>query len=246
MFRRVLARITYANVAVTVALVFMMTGGAFAASKILITSKKQISPKVLKALHGAVGRRGPAGPAGPVGPAGPAGPVGPTGKDGTNGINGKDGAPGTTGTAGPPGPVGPTGPQGPLQSGKTENGTWQYIGSTVNGAKGAAALSFTLPLETAPKGVEFLYSGQAGANCSGTAAAPTAPAGFLCVYDALPEELGGHHVTAKFLVFKSGEKFLSGDEAGKDGAILYFETTEVGTSPLPAAEGEGTWAVTCL
>ena len=57
-------RLTYANVAMTLALVFAMTGGAYAANKYLITSTKQISPKVLKSLKGATGTNGAAGPAG--------------------------------------------------------------------------------------------------------------------------------------------------------------------------------------
>jgi hypothetical protein len=39
-----------ADVSVSLALVFAMTGGAYAARKIIITSTKQISPKVLKKL----------------------------------------------------------------------------------------------------------------------------------------------------------------------------------------------------
>ena len=40
-------RLSYANVAMTVAVVFAMSGGAYAAGKYVITSTKQISPKVL-------------------------------------------------------------------------------------------------------------------------------------------------------------------------------------------------------
>ncbi len=96
-------RMTWTNVAMTLALVFAMTGGAYAAKKYLITSTKQISPNVLKQL---AGKAGPAGAQGPTGPAGPQGPAGTNGKDGlngkdgtngTNGTNGKDGAPGTPG-----------------------------------------------------------------------------------------------------------------------------------------------------
>ena len=55
------AKLTYANVTATLALVFSMTGGALAASHYLITSEKQINPKVLKALKGAKGADGGAG-----------------------------------------------------------------------------------------------------------------------------------------------------------------------------------------
>jgi hypothetical protein len=89
-------RITPATVIATVALVFAMTGGAFAAGHYLITSTKQISPKVLKALRGAPGAKGATGSAGPAGavgaggtgPAGPQGPAGPGGPAGSPGANG--------------------------------------------------------------------------------------------------------------------------------------------------------------
>jgi len=82
-----------------------MSGGAYAASHYLITSTKQISPKVLKSLKGANGKNGangangPAGPAGAAG-AGTAGAAGPQGPAGTAGTNGTPGAPGTPGTNG--------------------------------------------------------------------------------------------------------------------------------------------------
>jgi hypothetical protein len=55
MLSRLGKRFSYANVAVTLALVFAMTGGAYAAKKYVITSTKQISPKVLKELKGVSG-----------------------------------------------------------------------------------------------------------------------------------------------------------------------------------------------
>jgi hypothetical protein len=91
MLTRIRNRLTYANVTMTLALIFAMTGGAYAASKILITSTKQIKPSVLKQLQGK------AGPVGTQGTAGPTGPQGPAGKDG---VNGKDGASGTSGANG--------------------------------------------------------------------------------------------------------------------------------------------------
>jgi hypothetical protein len=93
MFGRIRKRLTYANIAMTLVVVLAMTGGAYAAGKYVITSTKQISPKVLKALKGATGKNGAPGA---TGPAGPSGPAGPTGAAGPAGPAGKDGAPGET------------------------------------------------------------------------------------------------------------------------------------------------------
>ena len=56
-------RMTYANVVASLALLFAMSGGAIAATHYLITSQRQISPKVLKTLKGSTGRRGATGAA---------------------------------------------------------------------------------------------------------------------------------------------------------------------------------------
>jgi hypothetical protein len=76
------SRLTYANVVATLALVFAMSGGALAASHYLITSTKQISPKVLKQLKG---KDGAAGLTGAAGAAGKEGSAGKEGKEGANG-----------------------------------------------------------------------------------------------------------------------------------------------------------------
>jgi Collagen triple helix repeat (20 copies) len=98
-------RVTYVNVAVTAALVFAMAGGAVAAANggdahqatkkkkgkagIVISTTKQISPKVLRELKGNSGPAGAAGPAGPAGPAGEKGAMGEKGAAGTNGATGE-------------------------------------------------------------------------------------------------------------------------------------------------------------
>jgi hypothetical protein len=92
-----------ATVVAGLALVFAMSGGAYAAKKYLITSTKQISPSVLKALQGKAGVAGAVGApgaAGAQGPAGPAGPAGPKGETGSSGKEGKQGEPGKAGKDG--------------------------------------------------------------------------------------------------------------------------------------------------
>jgi hypothetical protein len=87
------------TVIATLALVFAMTGGAYAAKKYLITSTSQIKPSVLAQLKGRPGANGAPGAQGPAGPAGPQGAkgegaAGAAGKNGTNGENGKEGSAG--------------------------------------------------------------------------------------------------------------------------------------------------------
>ena len=102
------------SVIATLALVFAMTGGAYAAKKYLITSTKQISPSVLKALQG---KAGPAGAAGAAGAQGPAGPAGPAGK----GEKGEKGDTGSSGT-GTPGANGKNAVVGTPTSGECKEG----------------------------------------------------------------------------------------------------------------------------
>jgi hypothetical protein len=111
-----------------IALVLVVSSGAIAAQKFLITSSAQVKPGVLTggnikngslsaiefsaaakaALRGA---QGPAGVQGLVGPAGPAGVAGPRGTSGS------------TGSQGPAGSQGPQGPQGAVGAGLKIMGT---------------------------------------------------------------------------------------------------------------------------
>ncbi|HEV7942206.1 MAG TPA: hypothetical protein VGP17_05330 [Solirubrobacteraceae bacterium] len=138
-------RLTYANVAVTAALVFAMAGGAFAASrqagpiasgagskgkaKYVITSKSQISPAVLNALKGA------AGATGSEGKPGAAGKEGLAGKNGVNGNEGKQGNEGKEGKEGKQGIPGEEGEPGKEGSPWTVNSTLP-VGSAKVGKKG--------------------------------------------------------------------------------------------------------------
>jgi len=103
-------RLTYTNVALTLALVFAMSGGAYAASRYVITSTKQIKPGVLAQLKGKAGSAGSQGPTGPAGPQGATGATGATGPKGETGAQGKEGPPGKTGENGKNGTTGFTCP----------------------------------------------------------------------------------------------------------------------------------------
>ena len=192
MFARIRRRITYANVAVTFALVFAMSGGAYAAGRYAITSTRQISPKVLKSLKGARGNTGPAGTAGPQGPAGPTGGQGAAGAKGETGPKGEKGEAGAPGKPGEPGKEGsPWTAGGTLPSEKTEKGVWAItIPPPVEAEPGfttsldRASISFNIPLETAPTAV-FLKENEKQTGCQGTAEEPTAEPGYLCVYAEL-------------------------------------------------------------
>jgi hypothetical protein len=96
MFSRIRKHVSYANIGLTLALVFAMSGGAYAATKYLITSTKQIKPSVLKQLQGKAGPVGKTGTPGPVGPAGAVGAAGAKGENGAAGTPGKDGAAGVS------------------------------------------------------------------------------------------------------------------------------------------------------
>lgn len=92
------ARLSYANVTSTIALVLALGGSAVAASYV-ITSTNQIKPSVLKKLKG---RKGPAGPAGSPGVPGAAGVAGAKGDKGEAGATGQAGPAGQTGATGTP------------------------------------------------------------------------------------------------------------------------------------------------
>jgi hypothetical protein len=259
--------LTPSGVIATLALVFAMTGGAYAAKHYLITSTKQISPKVLKALKGKAGPAGPAGPAGAAG-AGTAGAAGKEGLPGKEGPLGPEGKAGTsvagtaasaaecpvggvkyTSASGPNavcnGKTGATGPQGPLQSEKTETGAWSF------GTKGGlpvVPVSFTLPLAGPLDGNHVVYVGvseaKKPAECPGSVAAPSAEPGYLCVYQGIvqgvKEVKPGKAETEIFAPNSSPPVLGLGGKlgAGTSGAVIFF---------LPEGEepfGWGSWAVT--
>jgi hypothetical protein len=226
--------LTPSTLIATVALVFAMTGGAYAANRYLITSTKQISPKVLKSLKGANGKPGATGPAGPAG---------------STGVNGTTGAKGETGPAGPAGPTGPTGPAGvpgpqgePGQTGftttlpakKTETGTWSLTYGKVQGsniAYGIAAISFTIPLAIPlnTSNIKFLQDSEydnGGGRVSGCPSAgeeieegktPQAEPGYLCVYTTAGEPVPPYAATVNL----GGVVLVSDGEEKEEGQSAY-------------------------
>ena len=160
-------RITYANVAATLALVLSMSGGAMAATHYLINSTKQINPKVLKKLKGATGPSGLSGALGPVGATGATGPAGAAGKEGKEGPKGQAGPLTTT-----------------LPSGETLRGTFagRAFGKATQNMQ--IPISFGLQLSAAPTPHYLVFGEAATTECPGTPEEPAAAPGNLCIYES--------------------------------------------------------------
>jgi len=233
-----------------IALVFAMSGGAWAAKKYIITSPKQIKPSVLKKLKGPRGKRGPAGLAGPAGEQGLPGANGLPGAKGAAGLAGAKGDTGAKGDKGDPGDPGePWTAGGTLPSGETETGTWHNETGEFN----FASISFPIPLAAALDAVHVIRIQEGGtppANCenaghpgAASPANPEAAPGYLCVY------------TQKFgtaVGSGSGTLLAIWNSAANPG-LVDFVPVDTGASVagavlvIASGEGEigyGTWAVT--
>ena len=252
MFSAIRKRFTYANVAMTLALVFAMTGGAYAAKHYLITSTKQISPKVLKAL---VGKRGPAGAAGAVGSVGQAGPTGPQGPAGPKGETGSQGLQGVPGAPGKDGKDGTTGFTETLPSGKTLKGEWGIYAHVTAGQVTGTTVGFNIPLAAVPvahwikaNGMEATPTEEVTSTaCTGSFANPTANKGNLCVYAGKEAGVSMNEGGNKYF-FKSKWGLKINDwpdgEPEQNTAGSFGFSVNVLTLEETYVEAGGTWAVT--
>jgi hypothetical protein len=251
-------RLTGTSVAMTIALVIAMTGGAYAASKYVITSTKQIKPSVLKQLQGKAGAKGAQGPAGTGQPglAGGTGQPGLAGASGKDGTNGKDGVPGESVTvkavptkvaactehggaefkvgSGTPAYAcnGQTGFVEKLPAGKTLTGEWSVVGTATAAANAfATSVNFAFPLKTAPT-AHFVKAGvTAPPGCGkGTAEKPEAEEGNLCVFAGAVINVSGELAIENFFTNEPG--------ASKSGFSLLAVSAASGQ-----VEAIGTWAV---
>ena len=218
-------RLSYANVASTLALVIALGGGtAWAAHHYLITSKKQIKPSVLRALHGARGKQGANGT---------------NGTNGTNGRNGRNGATGPTGAAG----IGVL--AGSIPSGTTVTGAWggRYVAPQL-AHNNSYLISYSLPMkapaplsDTSVNTAANAAAGDPDPACTGTVDVPTAPAGKVCLYigSSANATVGGFS-----LIQPGGGTTQPGDDYGF--VVRILDAGTVGNTAATSAQG--TWAYT--
>lgn len=156
-----------------------------------------------------------AGAPGPQGPAGVQGPKGDTGAPGAPGANGADFTTATT-----------------LGSGQTLTGQWSISGGAPPSTYVNDAVTFRIPLHAGipAANTHYVPDGGTTAPCTGTAAAPTAPAGHLCIYNSY----GGPY---SFYGVLEGEGPAG---TSTSGFTIYLETTG---SSADLYGTRGTWAL---
>jgi hypothetical protein len=205
-----------------------MSGGALAASGVIINSTSQIKKSVLTAI--AKKARGSTGAKGATGATGAQGAPGTAGTNGTNGTNGLKGEPGLEG---------PPGISSSLASGQSEHGAWSIQGESER-VEHLPAISFPIPLKEAlaETAVHFVNERETGpAECEkGTSEHPKAASGNLCIYVTYNE----FFAPAPQLT-TNPEVIGEATGVGKDGVILGLKAEEGHTSE---AQAYGVWDVT--
>ena len=160
MFQAIRKHLTPSTFIAFIALIFAITGGAFAASGNGGGTGSRATASVTRGNPVAAVAKSKAKPKTKAGPRGPAGPAG---KNGTNGATGSAGPVGAPGAGGPQGPAGGIGPQGPAGTAGT-NGT--------NGENGKNGKNGTFGGESLPSG-KTLTGAWAGTGYAGEATAVT-------------------------------------------------------------------------
>jgi hypothetical protein len=213
--------VTYANVTATLALFLALGGTAVAANHYLLHAKSQISPALLKTLHGASGPRGATGATGATGPTGATGAAGAPGLQGIQGIQGI------------PGPTSETVP-----AGSTMRGAYGFELTAAAGAQiEGGFVSYPMVLPSSPTGEVFSASGQAATHCPGSSSAPAADPGYLCVYRA---STSGTVTQTKLYNPQNGSSPPGA------GSVYGFDVEDVFTASGTASVflDEGVWAYT--
>jgi hypothetical protein len=205
------------------ALFVALGGGSYAA----LSSDNGGGDKTAKVAE--KGKRGPRGPAGPAGAAGAPGPQGSPGAAGSNAS-----FPST------------------LPSGHTLVGTYAARGTSngnltaPTGQTAVAAISFSIPLASPPQVGMLRQAGMgepgdpSATRCPGSAAAPSAAPGELCIYET-SRIINGSPPTPD--ICQAGGLVCSNTGAGvssTEGVVLQFHPSLVNQN----YGSYGTWAVT--
>jgi hypothetical protein len=196
MFSKIRKHLSPPTVIAVLALVFAMSGGAYAMSgggrlpRASAASAKKSGktgprgPRGPAGKNGAPGERGPAGSPGSAGSQGPAGAQGPKGERGEEGEAGEPGEPGEKGEKGEKGETGAPWPAGgTLPKSATETGSWSA--HPEGNGPALESISFAVPLEKELE-AENVEIGPSE-HCPGTTAKPEAAQGYFCLYKQIGE-----------------------------------------------------------
>jgi hypothetical protein len=152
---------------------------------------------------------------------------------GAAGVPGPKGDRGARGARGRRGRIGPAGPAGgfsaALPAGQTVRGVY-VLGAPAGAGPAEAAIDFPFALASAPAARWIARGAAGGAECPGSAAAPAAAAGHLCIYE---DASAG---AALRTVFHPG--------TGADGAAAFGAGLRLAPEGAEAVRSSGSWAVT--
>jgi hypothetical protein len=236
--------------AVALLALFLALGGTSYAAATLINgsqikphtiAKSRLTNKAIKQLKGSRGVEGSRGATGPQGPRGLSGAQGATGTAGAQGPRGATGLQGVQGATGPTGRQGIQGepgpfPQGDLPPGITLEGSYDiYKGVATSGEFLSNVISFGFQMAAPLDAIWVPAGGPSPPHCSGSAASPTADAGYLCIYESIARN------AALYLVLEpESDPPGTYGVSGRWGAVLFVQAAA--TAGLTYSIG--TWAAT--